>query len=325
MSRTAVDPNNNIYYTTTASPQVPGTVFGTGQCPHLADGISYGGLLNPQIVFVQTTQSLCTSFTEQAQAGASIESNYLQNTSSQAVPVDAGVWSSVNNSGGVVYQTTNSNTSPIWFAGNANGVDLSDVPSISWNEILTVYAPRFVVADAWGGVCKRNVTPCRSSFHPHDILSGALLANPNIPVAAYAVLNLNSGAPSPSQQMQYAITAVGNLKSSLKFMAIDLEGGLYSSSTQSQNVSAIVQAIDAVRTTYGLKPVIYTSANDWKNATGNDVTIGGCGTGGYCVPIWNARYDHFPDLFDDKSATAVAPWQAVGGWSQRLGKQYNDF
>lgn len=294
---------SDIYYTSTASPQIPGTKFASGEFPHLADAVTYGGQLNPQIAYILNSNG-----------SNRIESNLLLNKAGQNVPVDFGEWVSVNNSGAIVYQTTGSSNSPIWFAGNTNAVDLSGVPTISWSEILTQYAPRLVIADAWGG---------KSKFPAHDILAGALLANPNLALAAYAVLNLNSGAPTPAQQMKNAIAAVGTLAPQLKFVAIDLEPQLYSSSNQPSNVTSIIAAIQALQNTYKVKPVIYASSADWQAATGNDATIGGCGSGDYCVPIWNARGDLFPDLFDDKIAGSITPWAAVGGWSGRLGKQYN--
>ena len=301
-------------------------MLGPGHCPHLADGLANSkGALNPQITFIQSTGTICPDFTEQPATSASIESNFLLNPTGQDVPVETGVWSSVNNSGAIVYQTKNSTTSPISFAGNSNGVDLSAVPSVSWNVILTEYAPRFVVADAWGGC---------SSFDAYDILSGALLANQDLDVAAYAVLNLKSAScpnhaspPPPDQQITNAVTEVGALKSSLKFIAIDLEPGYYGTD-QAQNLAAIVTAINTLRNTYNVKPIIYSSCNDWISATGNDTTIASSG-----VPIWNVRGDKFPDIFDDKNTKVsspcqptkgIAPWAPFGGWSGRSGKQYND-
>lgn len=320
-----MDSASNIFYTTTTDPQVPGTQYGSGQCPHLADGLDNSmGDPNPQITYVQSSDALCSVFTEQPTNSASIESNLLLNAIGQQVPVDNGVWASVNNSGAIVYQIQDSDVSPIWFAGNTNGVDLSGVPQISWNEILTQYAPRFVVADAWGGC---------SSFPAHSILSGALLANQELNVASYAVLNLEplscqgNSPPPPAQQMTNAVMAVGNLEPSLKFMAIDLEPGYYDSSKQSQNVQAIVTAINTLQNTYHLNVVIYASCADWRSATGNDTTIARSG-----IPIWSTRSDTFPDLFDDENtaisgpcqpATGIVPWPSFGGWSGRSGKQYN--
>jgi hypothetical protein len=309
------DASGNIYYTTTALPQVPGTLFAPGQCPHLADWITDSHPLNPQVVFVQSSDALCTSYGEQTQTGATIESNLLLNTSDKQVPVDNGVWASVNNSGAIAYQTENSNTSPIWFAGNANGVDLN-CPAQRWADIESQYAPRFVVADAWGGI---NPYPAEKT------LSDALLANPDLEVAAYAVLNMNPGAPSPQQQMQTAVIQVGNQMPNIKFMVIDLESGYYSESQQPQNVDSIISAISYLKQQYGLNSVLYSNPSDWQNATGNSKkakSIGSCGQGGLCIPFWNARYDAFPDLFDDDSTGIPAPWHPIGGWTGRAGKQY---
>jgi len=328
------DSAGDIYYTTTASPAVPGTQFGSGLCPLLADGLTNSnGALDPQIVFVQSSAALCPVYAEQEQGltqGATqgtIESNFLLNTSAGEVTVVDGVSASVNNSGAIVYQAAASNTSQIGFAGNTNGVDLSEVPS-DWPQILTEYAPQFVVADAWGGCTKKPA---------YDILSGALLADQELRVSSYAVLNLLSGSCPhgiktlpPAQQMARAMTAVGSLASSLKFVAVDLEHGHFGTTQtdQTQNVKSIKAAIKTLQgSPYNVKRVIiYASCNDWVAATGNDTTIAGSG-----VLLWSPRYDNFPDLFDDKDAktnppclpaTGIVPWPPFGGWSGRLGKQY---
>ena len=123
------DSAGDIYYTTTASPQIPGTKFGSGQCTRLADGLSNSnGAVNPQIIFLQSSSELCPVFGEQDMTEGSIMSNFLLNTSLGQVSVVNGVWASVNNSGAIVYQPTASNTSQIGFAGNTNGVDSFEGP-----------------------------------------------------------------------------------------------------------------------------------------------------------------------------------------------------
>lgn len=310
------DASGKIYYTATASPQVPGTLFAPGQCPHLADWSAGNTPLDPQISFVKSSNALCPVYGETVQASSTIESNLLLNAAKKQVAVDSGVWASVNNSGGIIYQTENSNTSPIWFAGNTNGVDLS-CPASKWADIQTQYAPRFIVVDAWGG---------KNSFPAAKTIAGALKGNPNLLVAAYAFLNLNSGAPTPEQQMDTAMTAVGPQYSSIiKFLAIDIESGFYDPNQQSQNVDSIISAASYIKQTYGVNPVIYSNPSDWVAATGNSQSaqsIGSCAPGGLCIPLWNARYDSLPDLFDDEVNGTIAPWVLIGGWLERAGKQY---
>ena len=174
----------------------------------------------------------------------------------------------------------------------------------------------------------------------HDILSGALDADPELKVGAYAFLNLLAGncrggikTLSVEKQMAKAMAAVGDLKPSLKFVAIDIEHGYYDGTTkkkQMKNVEAIKQAIDILTNSpYNIKRiVIYAGCNDWVNATGNDTTIAGSG-----LQLWNTRgvavfltsstirirKMNLPCF----SAKGITPWTSFGGWSGRLEKANN--
>jgi hypothetical protein len=83
---------------------------------------------------------------------------------------------------------------------------------------------------------------------------------------------------------------------------------------------------DAITTLQGLglRPVIYTSRAFWRMLTGGATTFS-------AIPLWDTRDDYLADLQNDcldpnpsiGYCSVTASWVPYGGWSYRIGKQYN--
>lgn len=214
---------------------------------------------------------------------------------------------------------------------SALGIDLSQVPDMPQKLVSDLSGvstaktlptsfptgptdlgtPQFVIADAFGGI---------SVFPTQQILSGV---PPNIPTAAYVLLNFSPSAPTMGgfYQIQAGLATFCGLatpsgpvlpscltENGLGFMALDVECSTCATNTPQQKVAnnqIIYEAVQAVETA-GLKPVIYTNVNSWNVLTGNTDAFS-------CIPLWQAQYDNISSL------NALAD---VGGWTDAVGKQY---
>jgi hypothetical protein len=318
-----------LYYFNASSPAFPLQSFGSGTAPRIADDSK-----KPQVVFMTDS--------------GEVESGYLVISSATYSPVFVapGAWPRVNNSGLIAYEQVDSHGhTQVWLASTANGIDLQ-CPPAQWTTELTAYAPRYVVADAWGG---------KNPFPAEKTLSGAQLADPTLHLGAYAVLNFyNTTYNSGSKQIGQALNAIGSMKGSLDFLAVDLEpcglnsnplvncscnshgkNCVYKPSGASSRVSFILDAISAIPA--GIRPIVYTSRNLWREVTGGtpqNTSIGECFNGGKCIKLWDANYDggssHIgvPSLFFGHNPPIA--WTGYAGWkpsdsppNPRFGKQYN--
>jgi hypothetical protein len=318
-----------LYYFNASSPAFPLPSVGAGTTPHIADDS-----MKPQVVSVS--------------GSGEIQSGYLffSNSSYSPASVAPGVWSGVNNSGLIAYeQPDTSGNDQVWLASTANGIDMQ-CPPADWTTALTAYAPRYVVADAWGG---------KSQFPAETTLSGAQLADPTLHLGAYAIMNFyNPTFTNGADQIGQALAAIGPLSGSLDFLAVDLEPCGQTSNPKtncilsegkyiynpapldaSSRVTFILSAISAIQAAQ-LKPIIYTSSNLWQQVTGKppNTSIGQCFNGGMCIKLWDANYDGgasrhgVPSLFfgyiPPKAWTGYAGWKPSDSPpNPRFGKQYN--
>jgi GH25 family lysozyme M1 (1,4-beta-N-acetylmuramidase) len=150
---------------------------------------------------------------------------------------------------------------------------------------------QFVIVQAWGGSEQNPIANSQISSARQAGLS----------VAAYCYLSSSGG--TPESQVQKAVNAIGadNL-SSLAFLAIDVEDA-------NLTISAVQAALNAARN-QGLRPIIYTNLNTWKNGLGNPTALAE-------HPLWEARYPY--TIGDWSYFYSAVPF---GGWSQRSGWQF---
>lgn len=183
--------------------------------------------------------------------------------------------------------------------GQLLGVDVSiytgEVTLSTWQQMKQT-GWEFAIVGAWHG---RN-----QNTYAQQQLRGARQAN--MMVAAYLLLNFDNVDQSGYWQVEQALAAIGDQKSYLFFMAIDVE--LPEGWAITVNVNQrIQQAIDRV-TQAGLRPIIYTSRGEWQTLTADTTAF-------VSLPLWDAQWDTTADL--------NANWIPYGGWVTRVGKQYS--
>lgn len=181
------------------------------------------------------------------------------------------------------------------------GIDISEsagTPSASTWQAIKELGKEFVIVKGWGGT--------RNQFAQGQ-LAGARTAN--LLTAGYCLLNFRSDL-SGDCQINEALLAFGTEARYLRFLAVDVEPHFLPSDYQTPKAQAkarerINDAVQQVRRS-GLRPIIYTKANDWDPITGD--------------------WTHFSDLelwlVDYGNPTPDLPTVNFGGWTTSTGKQY---
>lgn len=196
-----------------------------------------------------------------------------------------------------------------------NGIDFSRsagaLNDLTFFDKAKQQGIKVVVAQAWGG---RTQSPFADSQLFNAAISG-------MDTGIYCLLNYDNPSQTGDWQVQQALDAVGPVViETLRFVGIDVEpiGGeglpqdLDSFAARNQR---ILEAVLAVQNA-GLQPVIYTSRDHWQQITGNATIFAG-------LPLWDVLNDTLADLSIDAYSGSPIPWNPYGGWSRRMGKQYD--
>ena len=189
-----------------------------------------------------------------------------------------------------------------------------------------------VVVNAWPGVQKTS--QCLSVLQ--DQLYNVMNAGLNI--AAYCALSFDNpdGQIDPTDgldmwsggwQVDQALANIGSVP--VAFLAIDVEiGGGFGASLPSDRITRIQEALKEV-VAKGITPIIYTDSTQWSTVTQIEGDTNSVFSG---YPLWDSFDDFVESLTLDGPYASGCPdgqtgsqyhWVPYGGWSRRLGKQYN--
>ena len=195
------------------------------------------------------------------------------------------------------------------------GIDISrsaGEPTVQDFENIKQQGYRFVIVNGWGGVTRNS--------HARVQLSRAKTAG--LLTAGYCYLNFASSMDGASQ-VREALAAFGREAAHLGFFAIDVETSARSQlsqglrleppdvSAQQQALARITEAVQQLEE-FNLRTVIYTKKCDWQRITGDTQQFKG-------LPLWNPRTIGGDELTQPDLAR---PSDTFGGWSSRVGKQY---
>jgi len=195
------------------------------------------------------------------------------------------------------------------------GIDISrsaGEPTVQDFENIKQQGYRFVIVNGWGGVTRNG--------HARVQLSRARTAG--LLTAGYCYLNFASSMDGASQ-VREALAAFGREAAHLGFFAIDVESSARTQlsqglrleppdvSAQKQALSRITEAVQQLEE-LNLRTVIYTKKCDWQRITGDTQQFKG-------LPLWNPRTIGGDELTQPDMAR---PSDTFGGWSSRVGKQY---
>jgi hypothetical protein len=236
--------------------------------------------------------------------------------------VHTGTWAGINDLGVIAFQDVDSSGHQQIYEAlpqGPQGIDLSifavdsrlnSQPSDFWAEAQKL-GVKFAVVEGFAGKTDAG------NFQ-QGVLSVA--RSYGVQTATYCELNFNAGAQSGHDQItNRCLPNLGSEQSFLKFVAIAVENdpNLIDSSTNSdQRIQIIADAIKAVMG-MGKIPIIYTLRDDWLAVTNNTSLFAG-------IPLWDSHSDGFPALdLDVLASNLPAAWVPYGGWSSRLGKQYD--
>jgi hypothetical protein len=228
-----------------------------------------------------------------------------------------------------------------------NGVDVSGSfcpgSATVWRNMLAS-GIQFVMAEAWRGLSGGKYPPC-----PQEQLPAAQAATLTVDgqiltltTGAYAVINFEEGQPNGDVQIGNAITAIcqpalppcGTLNA-LKVMAVDVEPlpGEHFGKTGhnvisvADRINSIVAAVGAIQNA-GLKPVIYTSRDNWQTITGNCERSSNtsCNSLVAGTPLWDTESrepDGTPACGDQIPGLESFTPFSYGGWQTRSGNQFD--
>jgi hypothetical protein len=143
-------------------------------------------------------------------------------------------------------------------------------------------------------------------------------------VGSYCFLNFSAPIKTGDTQVKAGLAAIGpDVTKLLASYWIDVEPGnenqyINTNLTVSEREYILGQAVLAAEiaaNTNGnaFRPMIYTQASVW------NTYFPGVTEFSY-LPLWDAIYDKDPDLLYNNGSTT---WRPYGGWSTRIGKQYD--
>jgi hypothetical protein len=180
------------------------------------------------------------------------------------------------------------------------GIDFSyGTTSLDGWKSIHAAGVQIAVADLWNG------------FHAFTNAASQLdlAAQAGLDTAGYVALSFSKATRTGAAQVDAAVDgslggSLSRAATQLKFLAIDVEP----IRNAPVKVNAAQWIRDAVTETekLGLQPIIYTSRGGWKSITHGSTAFS-------TVPLWDAQYD---------GKSGLAPFATYGGWSHRIGKQY---
>jgi len=198
----------------------------------------------------------------------------------------------------------------------ARGIDISrwaGEPTVEDFQKIRQQGHRFVIVGGWGGV-KPN---------PHAQVQLSRARSAGLLTAGYCYLNF-AAALDGRRQVREALAAFGTEADSLGFLAIDVETSAANqlspglrratpeASAQQGAAVRIAEAVQQVEQS-GLRPVIYTKKDDWQRVTGDTQQFKN-------LPLWHPKTIAGDDL---NQPPLASPDNTFGGWTRRLGKQYD--